>query len=223
MLLSFRRLNMPEIEVEGKTVEEAIDDGLTKLGCSRERVEVKILDEGTSGLFGLMGTKPAKVLLMTRESSGGDFAEAQEKIKELIGNTLKLMNISFSGINTSLLAGRITADIKTTESGVIIGKNGQTLEALEHILGLMLNKNREPHIKVNLETQGFRAKQEEKLQAMAQNAADEVKKTGNPYRFEPMSAKDRRIIHVFLQNDPELETFSEGEGMFRKVVLQSKK
>jgi spoIIIJ-associated protein len=214
---------MAEIEVEGKTVEEAIEEGLAKLGCTRDKIEIKILNEGTAGLFGLMGNKPARVRLTTKNGADADFSACQEKIKDILSNILNFMHLPFSEINTALMAGRLLAEIKSPESSFIIGKNGQTLEALEHIATLILNKDENTRIKITLNTEGYRKKQEKRIHSMAQKAAEQVKRTGKAFRFEPMSAKERRIIHLFLQNDPDIETLSEGEDIFRKVVIKPKK
>ena len=211
---------MAEIEIEAKTVEDAIQEGLKKLGCSRDKVEVKILDEGASGLFGLMGTKPARVRLTTKEgctaegaeNPEADYVKAQASVKEILSTVLKLMNISYSEIKTSLMAGRVLAEIKTDESNLLIGKNGQTLDALDNVVNLILNRDEHTRVKTSIDIEGYRHRQEERLQAMAEKVAAQVKRTNKPYRFDPMPAKERRIIHLALKNDPDIETFSEGEG-----------
>ena len=216
---------MTEIEVEGKTVEDAIREGLQKLGCSKEDVEVKILNEGTAGLFGLMGTKPACVKLIAKdgvELKPVDFTLAQERVKEILHDILKLMNVGYSEINTALLAGRILAEIKTPEGNLLIGKSGQTLEALELILNLILNRDKNTRTKVSLDTEEYRHKQEEHLQAMATKAAEQVKQSGKIFRFDPMPSRDRKVIHMYLKSDTAVETFSEGEGPFRKVGVKPK-
>lgn len=214
---------MAEIEIEGKTIEEAIKDGLEKLGTTRDKVEIKILDEGTSGLFGLMGSKPSRVRLITAEEGQADYTKAQEKAKEILGNILKLMKFDVKEIHSAMLTGRIFVNIKSDDSSLIIGKSGQTLEAFEHIVNLMLHADPATRVKVTLDTENYRLKQEERLQSNALKAAAQVKKSGKPYRMDPMPSKDRRLIHMFLKDDPEIETTSEGEGAFRKIVIQPKK
>ncbi|MCB4792238.1 MAG: protein jag [Elusimicrobia bacterium] len=216
---------MSEIEIEGKTIEEAIEEGLGKLGVSRDKVDVKILNEGATGLFGLMGNKPARVKLIIKgtSASGVDYAQAQEKAKEYIENIIKFMGLSFTKIDTSQTDEGVLVNVKSTDSRFIIGKNGQTLDALEHVLNLMVNKNEETRTRIIFETEGYRKQQEERLNAMADKAIAEVKRTGKPYRFEPMSSKERRIIHISLKNSTDIESFSEGEGAFRKVVIKLKK
>jgi spoIIIJ-associated protein len=214
---------MAEIEVEGKSVEDAIKEGLEKLQCTRDKVEIKILNEGNTGLFGLMGTKAALVRLTTRDESGIEYVEAQKKVKEVLTKLLKLMNFDVKEIHTAMLTGRILANIKSDDSSLIIGRNGQTLEAFEHIVNLILQKDEATRVKVNLDTENYRAKQEEKIQAIAHKAAEQAINTGKVFRMDPMSSKDRRLVHMFLKDNTGVETFSEGEGAFRKVVIKPKK
>jgi spoIIIJ-associated protein len=219
---------MAEIEVEGKTVEEAINTGIKDLGCSRDKVEIKILNEGTSGLFGLMGNKPARVLLTTKEkisegaSPEADFPLTQVRAKEVTGDILKLMGIKYTSVNTALMAGRILIDVKTPESNLVIGKNGQTLEAIENILNLILSREPKTRVKVSLDAEEYRRQQEEHLEGMAIKAAEQVTTTGKIFRFDPMPARSRRIIHLALKNNSDVETFSEGDGLFRKVGIKPK-
>lgn len=215
---------MAEIEVEGKTVEEAIKEGLGKLKCSRENVEIKILNEGTAGLFGLMGSKPSRVRLTTKDGPGSvNYPLAQEKAKEVLGTILKLMKFNVKEINSAMLTGRVFVNIKSDDSSLIIGKGGQTLEAFEHIVNLILHADEATRVKVTLDTENYRQKQEERIQNLAAKAAEQVKKTGKPFRMDPMPSKDRRLVHTFLQDDADVETISEGEGPFRKIIIKPKK
>lgn len=218
---------MAELEVEGKTVEDAISDGLSKLGVSRDKAEIKILNEGTTGLFGLMGTKPARVLIVTKDGAAANsvvnMALAQKRVKEVLAEIFKLMGMSFSNIAVSVANDQVVADISSTDSSLLIGKGGQTLESLEHVVNLILNKEPETRVKVSLDTEKYRARQEERLVVIANKGAEAAMSSGKIYRFDPMSAKDRRVIHMTLKDHPDVETFSEGEGAFRKVGVKPKK
>lgn len=220
---------MAELEVEGKTVEDAIADGLAKLGVSRDKAEIKILNEGTTGLFGLMGTKPARVLIVTKDGAASsasgsvNMALAQKRVKEVLVEIFKLMGITFSNIAVTVANDQVCADISSTDSSLLIGKGGQTLESLEHVVNLILNKEPETRVKVSLDTEKYRARQEERLIAIAKKGAEAAISSGKIYRFDPMSSKDRRVIHMTLKDHPDVETFSEGEGAFRKVGVKPKK
>ena len=216
---------MAEIEVEGKTVEEAIKEGLEKLGCSRDKVEIKILNEGNAGLFGLMGNKAACVRLTTTEpgQTPADYVLAQEKAKEVITDILKLMNFDVKEIHSAMVTGRVFLNVKSDDSNLIIGKGGQSLEALEHIVNLILHQNEKTRVKVTLDTENYRQKQEERLQITATKIAAQVATSGKPFRMDPMSSKERRLVHMFLKDNEDVETVSEGEGQFRRITIKPKK
>jgi len=222
---------MAELEVEGKTVEEAIKLGLDKLGVSKDKVKIKILNEGSSGLFGLMGAKPSRVLLIAegveiiekKETGGADYELAKSKTKKTVADILKLMGLAFDNVEASVREDAVSCEIKGPEGSLIIGKNGQTLDALEHIVNLIVNRSSETRVKINLDTEDYRLHQEQRLQALATKAAEQVKTTGKTYRFEPMNSKERRIIHLALQDSPDVETYSEGDGSMRKVAVKPKK
>jgi len=217
---------MAELEMEGKTAEEAIKAGLEKLGVSKDKVKIKILNEGASGLFGLMGSKPARVLLTAEGvelKESADFELAKSKVQQTVSDILKYMGLAFEKAEISVADGAVLCDIKSPEGSLIIGKNGQTLEALEHIVNLIVNRSSETRVKVNLDTEEYRLRQQKRLETMAAKAAEQVRSSGKTFRFDPMSAKDRRIIHMALQDAADVETFSEGEGMFRKVAVKPKK
>jgi len=216
---------MKEIEIDGKSVEDAISEGLAKLSVARDQVDVKILSEGSTGLFGLMGSKAASVRLTMRSADTcvpPDIQLVQSRTKELLGQLLKLMNIAFTEIDTSMLAGRVYVDIKSPESALLIGRGGATLDALEMILNLMLAREPQTRAKVSLDTEKYRLRQEEKLTEIALRGAATAKSSGKPFRFEPMNAHDRRLVHLALKSDPSVETVSEGEGLIRSVIVKPK-
>lgn len=229
---------MEEKEFSGKNVEEAIEKGLKELGLSRDDVEVKILDEGKAGLFGLMGASPAKIKLIVKslkgleaeekgevareEPSGVNLVSAQKKVKEELDEILKLMGME-AEVATSLEGTRVVADIKSENGAILIGKKGQTLNALQLIVNLIVNRDEKTRTKVIVDTESYRQRREKALVKMAREVADEVKRKGNPRELEPMSPTERRVIHLALKNDGDVETTSKGEGNFRRVVVSPKK
>jgi len=217
---------MAELEIEGKTVEEAIKTGLEKLGVAKDKVKIKILNEGANGLFGLMGSKPAKVLLIAESveiNDGIDYDLAKTKSKKTVMEILKLMGFAVEKVEASSGDGAVHCSIKSADSSLIIGKSGQTLDSLEHIVNLIVNRNAETRVKINLDTEDYKLHQEQRLKELALKACEQVKVSGKTHRFDPMSAKDRRIVHIALKDAEGIETFSEGEGIFRKVVIKPKK
>jgi spoIIIJ-associated protein len=214
---------MAELEIEGKTVEEAIKTGLDKLGVSKDKAKIKILNEGSSGLFGLMGSKPAKVLIIAEGieiKDDIDYELAKSKTKTTVLEILKLMGLGVETVEVSAGEGAVSCAIKSPDGSFIIGKNGQALEALEHIVNLIVNRSSETRVKVNLDTEDYRLRQEQRIKATAVKAAEQVAASGKSYRLDPMSARDRRIVHIALRDISGVETFSEGEGAFRKVIIK---
>jgi len=214
-----------ELEVSGKNIEEAIEIGLKELNCSKEDVELKILDEGTKGLFGLMGSKPAKVLLTVKEGTKKevkiiDFELASKNVKEYLEKIISLMNININDIKISHDEDTINVEVSTDSGSLLIGRGGQSLNALEYVIQLMLNTNSVTRAKVSIDTENYRQKQEERLKAIANKAIEYVKRTKKIYRFDPMSAKERKFLHQYLKNVGGFDTFSEGEGIKRKVGVK---
>ncbi len=225
------------IEIEGKTIDEAIQKGLKELDLTRDQVDVKILNEGSSGLFGLMGAKPSKVKLQKKQDIAQDIETDQLKsmIDAFTGKLLELMYFRNIKITSSIEGNEIKLPIKTTDakdSALLIGRDGKTLSSLELIIQSVVNhylanqKSKEtgqPRLKVLVDINNYRMRQEEKIRDNISEAIDIVKKTREDYQFKPMSARSRRMIHLAIQDNPELETFSEGEGRERKVILRLKK
>lgn len=220
-------MKLKELESTGKNISEAISTGLKLLKCTKEDVEIKILDEGSSGLFGLMGSKPARVLLTLKDgiveiknTETIDFKQACKSVESVIDDIVKMMGIKISSIKTSHEEDTVSAEISSDNSGVLIGKGGQSLDALEYLVQLIVNTDPRTRIKVNLDTENYRAKQQERLKTIAEKAMEYVKRTKKIYRFDPMSSKERRYLHNYLKNVGGFDTFSEGEGTMRKVGLK---
>lgn len=229
---------MEEKEFSGKNVKEAIEKGLKELGLSRDDVEVKILDEGKAGLFGLMGASPAKIKLIIKpvkgletgereevaqeKLSGVNLISAQKKVKEELNEILKLMGME-AEITTSLEGEKVVADIKSENGAILIGKKGQTLNALQLIVNLIVNRDEKTRTKVIVDTENYRQRRENALVKMAGEVADEVKSKGRSRELEPMNPAERRVIHLALKDDRDVETTSQGEGNFRRVVVSPKK
>jgi len=220
-------MKLKELESTGKNISEAISTGLKLLKCTKEDVEIKILDEGSSGLFGLMGSKPARVLLTLKNgiveiknTETIDFKQACKSVEDVINDIVKMMGIQISSMKTSHEEDTVSAEITSDNSGVLIGKGGQSLDALEYLVQLIVNTDPRTRIKVNLDTENYRAKQQERLKTIAEKAMEYVKRTKKIYRFDPMSSKERRYLHNYLKNIGGFDTFSEGEGMMRKVGVK---
>ena len=224
-----------ELEITGKNIEDAIEKGLKELNCERENVEIKILDEGTKGLFGLMGAKPARVRLTAKDKNFAkdtrrerkeepkreiDFDLACKNAKEYTSKIISMMNIKIDDIKVTHDDETVNIAVSTDSGSLLIGRSGQSLNALEYVVQLMLNTNPATRAKVAIDTENYRQKQQERLKTIANTAIEYVKRTKKIYRFDPMSAKDRKFIHQYFKNLGDFDTFSEGEGTKRKVGVK---
>ena len=224
-----------ELEVTGKNIEDAIEKGLKELNCSKEDVEIKVLDEGTKGLFGLMGAKPARVLLTIKDKNKAkeikkdkkeepkreiDFDLACKNAKEYVSKIISMMNIKIEDIKVSHDEDTVNIEVSTDSGSLLIGRSGQSLNALEYVVQLMLNTNSSTRAKVTIDTENYRQKQQERLKTLINKAIEYVKRTKKIYRFDPMSAKDRKFIHQYFKEIGGFDTFSEGEGTMRKVGVK---
>lgn len=214
---------MQELEISGKNIEEAIASGLKELNCAKEDVEIKILDEGTTGLFGLMGSKPARVLLTMKNKCTDinvDIDLACKNAKKVITDIVSMMNINLQDITVKNEQGCVNITLTTDSGSLLIGRGGQSLDSLEYIVQLIINNNPNTRIKVNIDTEGYRVRQQEKLKTIIQKAIDYVNRTKKIYRFDPMSAKERKFIHTYFKSMDGFDTFSEGNGNSRKVGVK---
>ncbi len=198
------------IETEAETVEEAIDLALTELDTTREHVNIIIINEPTKGILSF-GAKPAKVRATLKE----DVTTAPETVLKEI-----LTHIGIDGVvNSEHIDGSLHLDMSTDSPALLIGKHGQTLDAIERILNCIINKNALAKKKVFVDTEGYRERREQSLVDLAHQVAAKVKRTRQDVVLSPMSAKDRRVIHLALQSDDDVSTFSQGEGDMRRVVI----
>lgn len=207
---------MKSIEVEGKTVEEALNKALIELGIERSKVDFEILDHGSKGLFNVIGVKPVKL----RVSSKYDYIK---EAREFIENILNCMEIK-ANIDIQENDDTIIINLSGEKMGSIIGYRGETLDSIQYLVSLVINKVHElPRKKVILDTENYRSKREQTLKGVAIKTANKVKKTRKVFKLEPMNPYERRIIHSALQDDIFVSTYSEGDEPFRRVVVELKK
>jgi len=206
---------MREIEVTGKTVDEAIKNGLESLGLGREAVDVEILEQPTKGILGLFGQKPARVRLTVK-------SKVTERSKKFLDEIIKAMGLN---VNYEIFQReeQILINLYGNDVGVLIGHRGETLDALQYLVNLAANKNEEIPRRIVLDAQGYRERREKTLIRLAEKVADKVKQKGHPYALEPMTPQERRIIHTALQNHEGVYTYSEGEEPNRKVIIAPKR
>ena len=207
---------MKVIEMTGKTVDEALKHALDELKLTKDKVDVEIIDEGSKGLFNLIGAKPAKIKVTTKP-------DALDEAKTFLFNVLNSMNIE-ANIDIKEENDIIRINLSGAKMGLVIGYRGETLDSLQYLVSLVVNKNHEnPYKRVVLDAENYRHKREETLIRVAQKTAYKVKKSGRPYKLEPMNPYERRVIHSALQEYTDINTYSEGEEPFRRIIISLKK
>ena len=202
------------IETEGETVEEAIENALSELEATREQVTIDIISEPTKGILNF-GAKPAKIRATLKQ----DVSAAPETILKEI---LTRMGMD-AKVEADYIDGSTHLNILTDSPALLIGKHGQTLDAIERILNCIVNKVSLAKKRVFVDTEGYRKRREERLVEMANQVADKVRYTGRDVVLAPMSARDRRVIHVALKEDEIISTYSQGEGDMRRVVVTTQR
>ncbi len=203
-------------EFTAKTVDEALTSAMLDLGTTAENLEYEVIEKESAGFLGMF-SKPAKIKVRLKMS-------IQNTAKSFLEKVFSAMNISTSiDINLDEENSMLDIDIKGEEMGVLIGKRGQTLDSLQYLVSLVINKQSEDYVKVKLDTENYRARRKETLETLAKNISYKVKRTRKSVTLEPMNPYERRIIHSALQNDKFVETYSEGEEPYRKIVISVKK
>ena len=286
---------MEYIEVTGKSVEEAITNACTKLGIPSSKLDYEVIEKGSSGLFGLFNSKPAKIKAREKSEETDDSvkeeakaevktetkaeaktevkkeakpetkkefkpeprkevkaevktevkresesevmdefkdepksepfsAEQKEEIKKQINafldNMFGAMNMTVNvDITFDDEENSVNIDLSGDNMGVLIGKRGQTLDSIQYLTSLVINKNSEKYVRIKLDTENYRKRRKETLESLAKNMAYKVKRSRRPVSLEPMNPYERRIIHSALQSDKFVSTRSEGEEPFRHVVV----
>ncbi len=204
------------IETTGKTVDEAVLEASVVLKTTPENLDYEILEEAGSGFLGI-NKKPAKIKAALKETK-------LDKAANFITDVLNVMGIK-NEVKSSYDEAEMTMNFEIIgeDMGVLIGKRGQTLDSLQYLASLVVNKESDDYIKVKLDTENYRERRKQTLENLARNIGSKVKKSGKPVSLEPMNPYERRIIHSALQDDKYVETHSEGEEPFRKVVISLKK
>ncbi len=207
---------MEMIEVSAKTVSDAITEACQKLGVTSDKLEYEVVNEGSSGLFGI-GSKPAVIKAKVKNSVEDTARDFLKDVFAAMGMTV-VVNVKYDEAENAM-----DIDLNGDDMGVLIGKRGQTLDSLQYLVSLVVNKDVENYIRVKVDTENYRQRRKETLENLAKNISYKVKRTKRPVSLEPMNPYERRIIHSALQNDKYVTTHSEGEEPFRHVVVVLKK
>lgn len=212
---------MEYIEVSAKTLSDAITEACQKLEVTSHELEYEVIDEGSNGFLGI-GSKPAVIKARVKEEEKK--VSVEDTAKNFLKDVFNAMNLAVV-VNTEYdeEEKNLNIDLAGEDMGMLIGKRGQTLDSLQYLVSLVVNKDSESYIRVKLDTENYRERRKETLENLAKNIAYKVKRTRRSVALEPMNPYERRIIHSALQDDKYVTTHSEGEEPFRKVVVTLKK
>lgn len=204
------------IEATGRNIDEAIKNGLNELNISRDKVDIEIVDEGSKGLFGLIGAKVARVKLSVKN----DYGYAAKTFLRQVLDSMGIM----AEIKVEDSEEGLKIVLRGPNMGILIGHRGETLDSLQYLVSLVVNKGDTgtEYKRVILDTENYRKKREETLIRLANRLAVKARTTKRSIVLEPMNPYERRVIHSALQDNPYVTTHSEGEEPFRKVVIELK-
>ena len=208
---------MDYIEVKGKTVDDAITNALIQLETTSDKIEYEVIERGSNGFLGLIGKQDAVIKVRKKSNLLDDTYEFLDKMFSAM-NMEVTSKIDYNEENRTM-----NIDFSGDEMGILIGKRGQTLDSLQYLISLVVNKESDSYIKVKVDTEDYRERRKQTLENLAKNLSYKLKRTRRPVTLEPMNPYERRIIHSALQNDRYVETHSEGEEPYRKVVITLKK
>lgn len=245
---------METYEFEGKTTEEAIENASRELHLPVEELQIDIIEPGSAGIFGLVGSKKAKIKVIVKKEGSpqlsGEGAEERETepsidadmeageelgpdvgpdneigvalAKETLENILALIPVEAS-VSAEQVDGNIALTIEGDKSGLLIGRKGKTLDALQFIVNRIVNKTLDKRIRVVVDSENYRQRRRDSLTQMALRMGDKAKRIGKPVITNPLNPRERRIIHLALKEDGRLNTKSKGEGLLKKVVIYPKR
>lgn len=208
-------MGMKTLEMTAKTVDEALSNALKELNVTKDKVDVKVIDEGSKGFLNFIGSKPAKILVTVKR----DYIE---EVRRFLRDILNNMDVK-AEIRIKEENDVVYIDLTGPRMGIIIGYRGETLDSIQYLASLVINKGHETaYKKVVLDTEHYREKREQTLKRVAEKTANKVRKTRRIFKLEPMNPYERRIIHSALQDNKFVSTYSEGEEPYRRIVVEFK-
>ncbi len=206
---------MRVVEIIGKNAEEAIAQALVQLNTTRDKVEIEVFEDTSKGLFSLFKSKEVKVKVTMSD-------DPETRAINFLSQVFEKMNLE-AEISAALDEKTLNVTIEGKDMALLIGRRGQTLDSLQYLVSLVVNKDSEDYIRVMLDTENYRGKREETLVKLAHKLAHKAKQYRKDITLEPMNPYERRIIHSALQNNSYVSTRSEGDEPFRKVVISLNK
>ena len=213
---------MEILEFEGKSAEEAIEKASKELNLPVEELDIDIIEPGSAGIFGLVGTRKTRVRVNLKGTEKVHDIKGLETAKETLENILSLIPVKAT-INAKQSDGKIFLNIEGDTSGLLIGRKGKTLDALQYIVNMAVNKTSENKMRVVVDSENYRQRRIESLSQLALKLGDKAKRFNKSFSTSLLNPHDRRIVHLALKNEEKLETRSRGEGLLKKVIIAPKK
>ncbi len=230
---------MASLETEGKSIEEAVEAACNQLNVPREKLEIEVLNSGSTGIFGIMGSKKARIRATVKEELLEIVPETQTPHSKSMSDSLSVLPseidkvaeaktltqdlLKLMGLEATLQVEKeketIHIKIEGDTSGLLIGRRGQNLDALQYLITRILNRKGPDKTKVVLDSGDYRSRRKSYLEEVALKMAAKAKLTGKPVVISPLNAHDRRIVHLTLEKDKSLKTISRGEGQLKKMVI----
>ena len=208
---------MDVMEFKGKTVDDAITAATVELGITSDKLNYEVIEEGSAGFLGIFNVKPAVIRVTLTKS-------LKERTQEFCDDLFSAMKVETTvSIDFKEEDNIMNIDLSGPDMGVLIGKRGQTLDALQYLISLFVNKEGDSYVRVKLDTENYRERRKATLEKLAKKIAYTVKRPKKAVSLEPMNPYERRVIHSALQNDKYVCTKSEGEEPYRKVVIMLKR
>ncbi|HWR55085.1 MAG TPA: RNA-binding cell elongation regulator Jag/EloR [Negativicutes bacterium] len=206
---------MKSVEKTGKTIEDAVALAVQELGVDISRVDVQVLENPAKGLFGIIGTRLGKVRVTVKK------VDPIEAAKKFLQDILDKMGLA---VRIETFNGDVTTiNLWGDDLGILIGKHGQTLDALQYLINLVANKHGDHRVRILLDVEDYRRRRTDTLKNLALRLAERVRRRGDEIALEPMTPQERKIIHMALQDNPYVYTVSEGDEPFRKIVICARK
>lgn len=202
---------MKQVTATGQTVDGAVESALAQLNTTRDRTEIKIIDEGKKGLFGIFGSKPAVVKVTVK-------IDPVEEAQKFLQNVVSTMGVSAT-IDVKRNGKNVTFNLSGEKIAVLIGKRGQTLNSLQYLTQLVANRFSDQYLNIMVDAENYRGRREETLIQLAERLADKVTRTRQNVSLEPMPSYERKVIHTALVNHPKVKTSSNGSDPNRHIVI----
>jgi spoIIIJ-associated protein len=220
----------PEYEFEAKTKEEAVEKACEELGFPEDKLEIDVISYGSTGIFGLVGVKKARIKVTVPESEESEIEPyaltreeaTEDDVADLAKEALEKIISSIvddTTVTVETKSDNLTLKVEGGNSALLIGKHGRTLDALQYVVQRIVHKQKRTRLRISIDVEGYRDRRKASLTQLALRLGDKVKRSGRPATINPMNAYDRRIVHVALKDNAAVKTQSMGNGTFRKLVI----